>query len=63
MTRLLTGERRINSRLGKEISIFLATSKTFLGPSQPRIKRIPGALYPGLKQPESETLSAEAKIV
>lgn len=62
MTGLLTGKQVINSRLGQEIFIFPATSKTVLGPSQPPIKQIPGALWPGLKRPECEALSAEAKI-
>jgi hypothetical protein len=59
---LQAGWRWFDSRQGQEIFLFPITSRPVLGPTQPPIQWVPGALSPGLKRPGREALSgAEVK--
>jgi hypothetical protein len=43
-----------DSRRGLEIFLFTTVSRTALGPTQPPIQWVPGALSLGIKQPERQ---------
>jgi hypothetical protein len=45
---------RFDSRRGLEIFLFTTASRTALGPTQPPIQWVPGALSLGIKRPGSE---------
>jgi hypothetical protein len=48
---LRNGRPRSDSRKGLEIFLFATAPKLALGPIQPPIQWIPGALSPGVKRP------------
>jgi hypothetical protein len=51
---LIIGVLEFDSRRGVGIFLFTAESRTALGPSQPPIQWVPGALFLGVKRPGHE---------
>jgi hypothetical protein len=54
VTRLWAGQTGFDSQQGQGVLIFAIASRPALGPTQPPIQWVPGALLPGAKRPWRE---------